>query len=252
MYSQPVSPQTPPPAPTVQVDLPRVKPYLTYTLLVVTVGAYLLQLAGSYLLGTDIVTLLGFKANVLIRAGQVWRLITPAFLHGSILHIGFNMYALFIFGRGLESRYGHGRFLLLYLLSAFAGNVFSFLFTTANSLGASTAIFGLLGAEGVFLLQNRKMLGPRAGRSLMNLFYMAAINLAFGFTTTGVDNFGHIGGLLGGLVFAWFGGPRWKVEGMSPYYRLVDEREGHGAVAGTAIVALVFVPLAVLGWLFPR
>lgn len=241
----------------VQVALPKVKPFATYSILVITVGFYLLQLAGEYLLGVDYVTALGLKVNFLIREGSLWRLLTPVFLHDSslpygLLHIGFNMYALFLFGRGLESRYGHGRFLLLYFLSGFAGNVFSFLLTPNNSLGASTAIFGLLAAEAVFLLQNRKMLGSRINRPLMNLLYMAGINLFLGFTSHGVDNFGHIGGLLGGLAFAWFGGPRWKVEGAFPSLRLVDEREGHGAVSGTAVVLLLFIPLAVLGWIFPR
>lgn len=257
MQTQPFS-QTPPPV--VQVDLPRAKPFCTYALMVLTIGVYLLQMAGPYLvqltgfnqLGSDPVTALGLKVNDLIRQGQVWRLITPLFLHGSLLHIGFNMYALFLFGRGLESRLGHGRFLLLYFLGGFAGNVFSFLLTAANSLGASTAVFGLLAAEGAFLLQNRKILGPRAGRSLANLLYMAAINLFLGFTVSGVDNFGHIGGMLGGLIFAWFGGPRWKVERTLEGFRLVDEREGHGALLGTLMVLLLFVPLAFMGWMFPR
>jgi rhomboid protease GluP len=236
----------------VQVAIPGVRPYVTYGLLGVTVFAYLLQLAGQYLLNLDLVTYLGIKYNPLIRDGQLWRLVTPVFLHGSILHIGFNMYALFLYGRGLEARFGHGRFTLLYFLSAFAGNVLSFILTPNPSLGASTAIFGLIAAEGVFLLQNRQLLGDRVNRSLMDLLYIAGINLLLGFTTTGVDNFGHIGGLLGGLAFTWFGGPRWKVEGMYPYLRLVDEREDHGVITGTAIVLLIFIPLAILGWVWPR
>jgi rhomboid protease GluP len=258
-------PQTQPPR-TVQVAVPTVKPYATYTILVVTTVVYILQLAGQnlqYLLpaslvnslitnfGTsDIVTYFGDKVNTLIRAGQLWRLITPVFLHASILHIAFNMYALFIFGRGIEARYGHGRFLLLYFLSGYAGNVMSFLLTVNPSLGASTAIFGLISAEGVFIIQNRALLGNRVNRSLMNLLYIAGVNLLIGFTTTGVDNWGHIGGLLGGLLFAWFGGPRWKLEGFYPSVKLVDEREGHGAFAGTVSVLLFFIPLAALGWIW--
>ena len=160
------------------------------------------------------------------------------------------MYALYIFGRGIEARYGHGRFLLLYFLSGYAGNVMSFLLTVNPSLGASTAIFGLISAEGVFIIQNRKLLGNRVNRSLMNLLYIAGVNLLIGFTTTGVDNWGHIGGLLGGLLFAWFGGPRWKLEGFYPSVKLVDEREGHGALAGTVSVLLFFIPLTALGWIW--
>ncbi len=242
-------PQTQAPR-TIQVATPNVKPYATYILLGVTTFIYLLQLAGQYLLNADVVANLGVKDDVLIRAGELWRLITPVFLHASILHIAFNMYALFIFGRGIEARYGHGRFLLLYFLSGYAGNVMSFLLTVNPSLGASTAIFGLIAAEGVFIIQNRSLLGNRATRSLMNLLYIAGINLFIGFTTTGVDNWGHIGGLLGGILFAWFGGPRWKLEGFYPSVKLIDEREGHGALAGTVSVLLFFIPLTILGWIW--
>jgi rhomboid protease GluP len=243
-YPQPQQPRA------VQIAMPNSKPYATYTLLGLTVIVYLLQLAGQYLLGQDWLYLLGAKYGPLIRAGQIWRLITPVFLHASILHIAFNMYALFIYGRGIESRFGHVRFLLLYFLSGFAGNVLSFLLTPNPSLGASTAIFGLIAAEGVFLIQNRSLLGNRVNRSLMNLLYIAAINLLIGFTTTGVDNFGHLGGLLGGVLFTWFGGPRWKVEGLYSSPKLIDEREGHGTFAGTVAVLLFFVPLTVLGWIW--
>jgi len=244
-------PQPPPPQP-VQMGLNLVKPYATYTLLALTVFVYLLQMAGQYLLKMDLVTALGLKVNVFIRQGELWRLITPVFLHGSILHIAFNMYALFLYGRELETRFGHGRFLLLYFLSAYTGNVLSFLLTPGNSLGASTAVFGLLAAEGMFVFQNRQVLGSRANRVLMNVLYIAGINLFIGFTTTGVDNFGHLGGLLGGLLFTWFGGPRWKLEGFYPSLRLVDERDGHGAFAGAVAVLLFFIPLTLLGWLWPR
>ena len=263
-------PQTPPTPPrTVRVAMPSARPFITFIIMGYTVFVYLLQLAGQYLLpasmanswltayGTsDIAAIFGMKVNAMIRAGEVWRLITPVFLHDSslpygLLHIGFNMYALFLYGRGIESRFGHWRFTLLYFLSAFAGNVFSFLFTPNPSLGASTAIFGLLAAEGMFVFQNRKLLGSQANRALLNVLYVAGINLLIGFSSGGlVDNFGHLGGLLGGLLFTWFGGPRWKVEGFYPMVRLIDEREGHGALAGSLAVLLFFIPLTALGWVW--
>jgi rhomboid protease GluP len=250
-YPEPLRPQP------VRLAFPAVRPYATYTILGLTVFVYLLQLAGSYLLKLDLVTALGLKVNDLIRQGQIWRLITPVFLHDDtlpygLLHIGFNMYALYIIGRSIEAHFGHGRFLLLYFLSAYAGNVFSFLLTSSNSLGASTAIFGLLSAEGVFIFQNRSLFQDKGRAALMNILSLAAINLFLGFTIPNVDNFGHIGGILGGLLFTWFGGPRWKVEGIYPYLHLVDEREGHGAISGAAIVLLVFIPLTAIGWIWPR
>jgi len=252
-------PQSVPPAQpaAIRVAVPSVKPYVTYAILGFTVLIYLLQLAGLYLLKADVVAYFGFKYGPLIRAGEIWRLLTPVFLHDSslpygLLHIGFNMYALFLYGRGLESRFGHGRFALLYFLSAFAGNVLSFLLTPSPSLGASTAVFGLLAAEGMFVFQNRQLLGSRANRALMNVLYVAGINLFIGLSSNGVDNWGHLGGILGGGLFTWFGGPRWKMEGFLPSIRLVDEREGHGAFAGTVAVLLFFIPLAVLGWFWVK
>jgi rhomboid protease GluP len=90
------------------------------------------------------------------------------------------MYALFILGPGLERYYGHMRFLLLYLLAGFAGNVISFLFTPGLSVGASTAIFGLVAAQGVFLFRHRQLFGASARSGLMNILFIVAINLFLG------------------------------------------------------------------------
>lgn len=235
----------------VRVTLPTSVPYATYSLIVLTVTVFILQNLSTWLLKVDYPAALGVKFGDYIRAGQVWRLITPMFLHGSLLHIGFNMYALFTFGRGMEARFGWLRFLALYFLSGFAGNVLSFVMTPSASLGASTAVFGLLAAEGIFLFQNRELLRGQAGRAISNLVFMAGFNLMIGFTIKGVDNWGHIGGLLGGLLFAWWGAPYWKVEGIYPDFRVVDERKGHGLLAGSLAVLLMFVPIAALGWLWP-
>jgi rhomboid protease GluP len=230
----------------VQLRLPAEKPTVTYALMGITIVVYLLQLATqSLLVGYDLPAVLGVKSNELIIAGQLWRLFTPMLLHASIIHIGLNMYALFIFGPGLERNYGHGRFLTLYLLAGFAGNVMSFIFSTANSLGASTAIFGLLGAEAVFLYQNRKIFGRSAQRALVNLVTIAVINLIIGLQP-GIDNWGHIGGLLGGVLFAWFGGPVLSVEGIYPDLEVVDSRPRSQSYLAAIIVGLLFAGLALL------
>jgi len=232
------------------VQQPQGRPVVTYTILAVTVLVYLLQMATeNFLLGTDLPALYGMKINELIVEGQFWRLITPVFLHGSILHIAFNMYALLIFGPGLERYYGHWRYLALYFVSGFAGNVFSFLFSSAPSLGSSTAIFGLLAAEGVFLYQNRKLFGKGAQRALINLVTIALVNLFIGLSP-GIDNWGHIGGLVGGALFAWFAGPLLTVEQSAFNYSLVDQR-GSGAAVGVGVgVAALFFILAMLGVYF--
>jgi rhomboid protease GluP len=240
-------PVAPPPAP-VSLRLPSVPPRVTYAILGVTIFVYLLQLASQFILGYDLPLMLGAKSGDLIRQGQLWRLITPVLLHGSLLHIGFNMYALFSFGTGLERRFGHFRFFVLYLLAGFSGNVMSLLFSSGLSVGSSTSIFGLIAAEGVFLYQNRKLFGKESKQAMGNVISVAAINLFIGFSSGGlIDNWGHIGGLLGGLIFAWFGGPLWQVEGVYPLLRLVDQRAGRDVVLGAAAVLIIFAGLAILG-----
>ena len=249
--------------------MPSSTPYVTYTIIGVTALVYLLQLASALVLGyygsssrpdimqviggaisgraqLDWLEVFGAQIRVLILQGQVWRFLTPLLLHASIPHIGFNMYALFIFGPGLERSFGHWRYLALYLLAGFAGNVLSFLLTTGPSVGASTAIFGLVAAEGVFLYQNRQLFGRRFRSAINNIIFVVFVNLAIGLTP-GIDIWGHVGGLLGGLIFAWFAGPKWEVEGMAPALHVVDKREAREVMTGAAAVILVFGALALWG-----
>ena len=242
------TPEAGPVSQPVRVALPSSAPYVTYAIIGVTVVFYLLQLATDLLLGYDIPVLLFIKSNDLIRSGQVWRLLTPALLHGSLAHIGFNMYALFSFGASLERYFGHKRFLLLYAIGAFTGNVASFIMTDANSLGASTAIFGLIAAEGVFLYQNRKMFAGQFRSAISNIIFVAAINLFVIGSLPGIDNWGHIGGLLGGLAFTWFAGPLWEVESnLVGGFQLIDRRPAREIAIGAAVVLSVFGALALWG-----
>jgi rhomboid protease GluP len=210
----------------VAVRLPTNRPVVTYTLIGLTVLVFIAQQASVFLLNGDYPAALGMKINVRIVAGEYWRLITPMLLHGSILHILFNMYALYSFGRNLEATYGHGRFLLLYLLGALAGNVASFLISPANSLGASTAVFGLVAAEGVTIYLNRRIYGSQSRAVLSNIGFVIVVNLILGFSSTGIDNWGHLGGLVGGGVYALLAGPLLAVEGFYPDVHLVDRRAG--------------------------
>ncbi len=227
----------------VRVRLPYEKPWVTYTIMGLTILIFLLQLAGQYLLGSDIVALYGVKVNELIAAGEVWRLFTPMLLHGSLLHIAFNMYALFAFGTRLELFYGHWRFLAMYVVAGFAGNVLSYTFSPAASLGASTAIFGLLGAEGVFLFRNWKLFGNAARRDLQNLVILLVVNLIIGLNAR-FDNWGHLGGLIGGVAFAWLAGPLLEIgfDEKGPVFR--DRHGDRDAVIALVLVGMGFAILA--------
>ena len=243
---QPPAQDSPPAAPApqrVRIAMPESAPYVTYTIIGITILAYLIQISpyGNLFVRAFI------KSNELIRQGQIWRLITPALLHGGFTHIIFNMYALLSFGQSLERHFGHGRFLLLYLLGAFAGNVMSFLMTDANSLGASTAIFGLVGAEAVFLLKNRKLFAGQFRSAIGNIIFIVFINLFVIGALPNIDNWGHIGGLVGGLMFSWFASPIWEIEGIAPMLQLVDQRPSREVLTGAALVVLVFGGLAMWG-----
>jgi rhomboid protease GluP len=199
-------------------------PWVTYVMMGICVIVYIGQVLTQNLFGIDLLGLYGEKINAAIVAGELWRLVTPIWLHASILHIGFNMYALFIFGPGLERQYGHERYLLLYLLSGIAGNVFSFLFTAAASLGASTSIFGLIAAEGVFIYQNRELMGNRFRAAMSNIVFVVVINLFLGISTPGIDIWGHIGGLIGGFAFAWAASPVLEPQMVDGHVQLMDKR----------------------------
>jgi rhomboid protease GluP len=233
----PVRPAFNPPAPSA--------PLVTYTILGITLTVFLLQIVSQFSMGGDLPQAIGMKINSRIIAGEYWRLLTPMLLHGSFLHIAFNMYALFIFGPGLERHFGRLRFLLLYLLSGFAGNVISFTFTPANSLGSSTAVFGLIGAQGVFLFLNREIFSGSARAALGQIVMIAAVNLFIGLSP-GIDNWGHIGGLIGGILFTFLAGPLLTVQGTYPYLQVRDTREGRSVVMAALGVALFFLVIAAL------
>lgn len=242
---------------SVRVPMPTLVPYVTYTIIGLTTLIYILQLVSVSVYGyandasqLDWLELYGARINSFIRAGELWRLLTPVLLHASIPHILFNMYALIIFGPSLERYFGRWRYLLLYVLGGFTGNVLSFLLSSGYSVGASTAIFGLIGAEGVFLYQNRKLFGNQFGRAIGNIIFIVGVNLVLDLTP-GIDIWGHIGGLLGGLIFTWFAGPRWEVEGIYPNIKLTDTREPREVLTGASVVLLIFGVLAVIGIIHP-
>lgn len=247
---QSISPGEPGPEPAVPptsqaaLTIPQTTPLVVYVLMGITIAIFLLQVLSETLIGQDLPAALGAKINSAIFAGQYWRLLTPVLLHASILHIGFNMYALFVIGPGLERQYGHLRFLALYLISGFAGNVLSLILSPAASLGASTAIFGLLAAEGIFVFQNKRLFGERTRSILTNIVVIAVVNLVIGLSP-GIDNWGHLGGLIGGILFAWFAGPIWELDGYPPYAKIIDRRSSLQIELTTLVVTALFAAIAI-------
>ncbi|WP_308000867.1 rhomboid family intramembrane serine protease [uncultured Clostridium sp.] len=156
----------------------------------------------------DIYTLIimGAKVNSLIDKGQVWRLITCAFLHGGLIHIFFNMYALKILGPEIEYVYGKVKYLVIYLLSAIAASIFSYIFGPQSvSVGASGAIFGLFGAMLIFGIKHRKQMGKAY---MMNILQVIFVNVIIGISSSNIDNAAHFGGLIVGALIALLLGER--------------------------------------------
>ncbi len=218
-------------------------PPLTLGIILITALVYGLQILSTLIIGSDLPYIYFGKINELILQGQLWRLITPILLHGSLPHILSNMYAVFIIGPTIERSYGSNRFLALYLLSGMFGNVFSFLFTLAPSLGASTSIFGLVAAQAVYVYRNRAFFGRAAQPMLMNLGIIIFINMAIGLLP-GIDYFGHLGGLIGGLIFAWMAGPLYELT-VTPFGTTLVEKESRH-LERAVLIELILIFLAAL------
>ena len=177
------------------------KPIVTYSLIFICILVFILM----YVLGngsTDNYTLLVFGANVdtLTKNGDYYRLFTSMFLHIGILHLLCNMYSLYIIGKEVENVFGKVKYLIIYLLSGIAGSILSLAFNhNTICAGASGAIFGLLGALLYFGYYYRTYLGATLTRTIIPVI---VLNLIIGFTSSGIDNAAHIGGLVGGILIA--------------------------------------------------
>lgn len=186
-------------------------PWVTRTLLAVNVAVFVAMIAAGYLwYGTfngseDMRVLIRFgaKVNELIAAGQTWRLFTAMFLHIGVFHLLFNLYALNALGPLVEGYFGHVRFTAIYLIAGLFGSLASYAFSPVPSAGASGAIFGLAGATTVYFMRFRENFGARGRAILQNMLLIIGINLVFGLTAPGIDNWGHVGGLAGGALVAF-------------------------------------------------
>ena len=142
----------------------------------------------------------GAKDNGAIADGQYWRLLSAAFLHGGIIHLLVNSWSLFTLGSLLEPVLGRSRFLATYLVSATTGSLSSWAFNSAIGVGASGAIFGLLGSALYLSWRGQtERIPPTALRSLA---LWTIYNLVYGFITPTIDNAAHLGGLIGGVLCA--------------------------------------------------
>lgn len=163
---------------------------VTYVLIALCTLVYILQILFPSL------TTLGAVNGSLVRGGQVYRLVTGMFMHGSIWHLLCNMYSLYVIGCATENYFGKKKFLLIYFVSGIIGSMFSCIFNTSWSLGASGAIFGLMGALCYFGYYYRLYMGKALYSEIIPVI---VLNLALSIIVSNIDFYAHIGGLIGGV-----------------------------------------------------
>lgn len=170
-------------------------PVITYILIAINIVAYVF---GIFFTNYDAyINVFGIHGDS-IRAGQIYRLLTGIFIHSGITHIAFNCYALYVIGSQLESFFGKWKYTTIYLFSGLIGGLFSMTFGgNYISVGASGAIFGLMGSLLYFGYHYRVYLGNVVKSQILPL---VLTNLLIGFIVPGIDNYAHIGGLIGGAL----------------------------------------------------
>ena len=175
----------------------RKKILITYIIIAICILMYIV----TVLMGLNNMNLLILGANniELLKHGQVYRLITYGFLHGSIIHLISNMYCLYVIGSQVENNLDKQRFLTIYFISMITGGLLSALFNDGISIGASGAIFGLLGALLYFGFHFRLYLSEALKTRIIPVIIL---NLIIGFAVPGIDVACHIGGLIGGFLSA--------------------------------------------------
>lgn len=177
------------------------KSFVTYGILIITFFMYFILSINGGSENTLTLVRYGAKVNELIYLGEWWRLITPMFLHIGFAHLVLNSLIIYFLGAEVEMIIGHFRYFILYLTSGVLGNLASFALNNSVSAGASTAIFGIFASTLVLA----KLYPYHTGIQLLSRNYLMLIilNVVFGLFSTGTDNAGHIGGLLGGYLMMY-------------------------------------------------
>ncbi|WP_155286724.1 rhomboid family intramembrane serine protease [Lacticaseibacillus zhaodongensis] len=185
------------------------RPFVTYLLIAACVLMFLLEAVAGGSTSTAVLVRLGARVTPYVFAGEWWRLITATFLHIGIMHIAMNMLTLWFLGPLTEQLFGHTRFAVIYLLSGIIGNYAGLFFNSPNVVGAgaSTALFGMLGA--FLMIGDNFRDNPAVAAMTKQFLILIGINLLFDITQSNIDIAGHIGGLIGGFLVAGVcGAPR--------------------------------------------
>jgi len=198
--------------------------FTTVLILLVNFGFYAATVIASMNAGNqnavmslDGATLFAFGAKypAAVLAGEYWRLVTAGFLHGGLIHIGMNSWAMFSLGAQVDEIYGTSRMLVIYFVSSVFGFALSTVFSASLSIGASAGICGLIGAMIALGMRHHNPIGDAVRGAYLR---WAGMILVMGFVIPHIDNAAHIGGLAGGFGIAWIAGEPGRIG--SPTERL--------------------------------
>jgi len=224
-------------------------PVVTLVILGINVAVFFIMTFAGGSTSTDVLLDFGASFSPYFRRGEYWRVIMPMFLHIGWLHLIVNSYALFILGPILERIYGYGRFALLYITAGMGSSALSMTLSRNIAAGASGAIFGIAGAMLVAGYLHRELIPPRWGRALgRGILPFIVVNLIFGFSVRGIDNWGHLGGLLTGMVLAALIPP--PVHDLAPWAG--SERPSQAVIALPVVVVALAMALTAQHYLSSR
>lgn len=187
-------------------------PYITYILIFINILFYVLSIISNSFYNSMVLN----PSKIL--NGEYYRLLSCIFMHGGIIHLLCNMYCLYVIGPQVESFFGKIKYIIIYLLSGIIGSLMSLSITNSISLGASGAIFGLLGSILYFGYHYRVYLSQAIKSQIIPII---VLNLFLGFILNGVDNAAHIGGLIGGVLVSMMAGVKYKSSTMEKVNGLI-------------------------------
>ncbi len=248
-YQQPQAEQ---PQEQITINMQRRTAVITFALIAVNVAIFLFGIA------TDSTQRLWFFGAInggwVFNDNEYYRLFTAMFLHGSISHLFFNMYALYILGMSIEQMYGRWRFSAIYILGGLTGSVASAALNLTGprdfGLGASGAVFALLGAQILYFWRYRETLGAYARGALRQYAILLGINLFFGLAVPQIDNTAHMGGLVGGAVLGFLLAPqlaaRFGYDYVGNPVRVVNVTDSDGGATVATIYGLSLVGLVAI------
>jgi rhomboid protease GluP len=249
-YHQPGEGQKPKqPVERMTINMKQQTPIITFALIGINLLVFIFGIGTN---STQELWALGaINGGWVFNDGEYYRLLTAMFLHGNAAHIFFNMYALYILGMSIEQMYGRWRFMAIYFLGGLTGSVASAALNltgpTDFGVGASGAVFALLGAQILYFWRFREELGSYAQNALRQYMGLLAINVVLGLAAPNIDNTAHMGGLIGGAVLGFLLAPTLQVRRLYDYLgnpmRVIDVKQNKGGEAITAVYGLSLIGL---------